>query len=1015
MDGNDIRFAQLHSEQGQLQDEVNHIVQDDRGFLWLGTSDGLRRYDGYGFREYRHDSRDPNSISGATIYALYKDRSGKLWVGSDAFLDMFDPATEKFTHFSGPGTAGIEGLVLDIREDRKGMLWISSYHGLYRVDPTNGQTVHYRHEPNDPSSLGSNILKSTFEEKDQTFWVVTEEGLDIFDRETGKVTRHISLMNGVEPLRMSLFQDRAGVLWAIFSSKNGLAMVDRATNRVIQYSFNEGSGQNTGVDSICEDVEGNLWLGTGSSGLLRLDRSRRQLSRYRNNPQDPESFGAGIVLALLEDREGSIWAGTRSGVTRFDNKPSPFQIYQPQSGSSISKDVELSPSVFEDSRGVLWVGSQAVRNRIEGKAERVVLFDDEGSYGKVFGSAVRSIAEDRSGILWFGTYAGLNRVDPRTRRVKAYHHKPADPQSLSEDDVTNLFVDRKGILWVGTLDGLNAFDPVTERFRAYRASGDGLNQYQVIAEDSHGMLWLGTASTGLQRLDPSTGQFTMYRNHGGSGGSLSNDHVNAICIDSSGILWIGTQNGLNRFDPATQSFTIYYEQDGLTNNRVTGIREDDRGNLWLSTRKGLSRFNARAKTFTYYSASDGVVRGNIYGPNAGWKGSDGEMFFDSTGGVTAFFPEKVVDNSYIAPVVLTDFRIFSKPVSIGDDSTLKKSIIATDSLTLSAAQNMFSLEFSVLSFISPEQNRYRYKLEGLETEWNETSSVHRLVTYTTLPAGDYVFRVQGTNNRGLWNEKGVALQLHILPPWWSVWWFRTIAAASFLSLLWCAYYLRIRGIERHQVEVRALNERLMKAQEEERMRIAGELHDGILQRITSVALELATATIALPADSQPKAEVREVEKRLIEVGAEIRQLSHKLHPAVLHEKGLPTALSAYCEEFSEIRGIPISYKADENVDELSPGAALCIYRIAQEALGNVAKHAKARQVEVRLTRSNGTVCLWVSDDGVGFDSSRRESSGGLGLINMRERVRQLNGTFEFDSGPGRGTTVKAEVPFRPAS
>ena len=207
----------------------------------------------------------------------------------------------------------------------------------------------------------------------------------------------------------------------------------------------------------------------------------------------------------------------------------------------------------------------------------------------------------------------------------------------------------------------------------------------------------------------------------------------------------------------------------------------------------------------------------------------------------------------------------------------------------------------------------------------------------------------------------------------------------------------------------------MKAQEEERIRIAGELHDGVLQKITSLALELATATIELPSDSEPKAEVRQVEKKLIEVGAEIRQLSHELHPAVLQEAGLPAALSSYCEEFGRLRGIPIAYQADESVEELSPGAALCIYRIAQEALGNVAKHAQAKQVQVRLTRSDNRVCLVVSDDGVGFNPDGSGKSGGLGLINMRERVRQLDGTFEFDSEPGHGTTVKAEVPFRPAS
>ena len=296
---------------------------------------------------------------------------------------------------------------------------------------------------------------------------------------------------------MSLFQDHAGILWAIFSSKNGLAKVDRAANRVTQYSFNDGSGQNTGVDSIYEDVDGTLWLGTGSSGLLKLDRDRRKFVRYRNNPRDPESFGAGIVLALLEDREGSIWAGTRGGVTRFDRRPSPFQTYQPQIGSSVSQDVELSPSVFEDSRGILWIGSQAVSNRIEGKAERLAYYGDAGNYGSRFNSAVRSIAEDHSGSLWFGTYAGLNRVNPQTREVKTYRHNPADPQSLSDDNVPSLFFDHKGILWLGTMDGLDAFDPATDRFRVYRASGDGLNQYQVIAEDPQGRIMARDSVHGL--------------------------------------------------------------------------------------------------------------------------------------------------------------------------------------------------------------------------------------------------------------------------------------------------------------------------------------------------------------------------------------------------------------------------------------------------------------------------------------------------------------------------------------
>ena len=1016
VDGNDIRFTQLRSEQRRLEGEVNHILQDDQGFMWFGTSDGLKRYDGYGLREYRHDPRDPNSLSGATIYSLFKDRSGRLWVGSDAFLDMFDPATDKFTHFSGHGTAGIEGTVLDIRQDRKGMLWVASQKGLYRLDPANWQTLHYEHKPDDSSTLSSNSLKATFEEKDGTFWVGTEKGLDIFDPNTGKVTRHISLMNGVEPLRMSLFQDHTGVLWATFSSKNGLAVVDRAANKVTQYSFSKSSGANTGVDAIYEDADGTLWLGTGSRGLLKLDRDRRRFVRYRSNPHDPESFGAGMVLALFEDREGNLWAGTREGgVSRFDRRPSPFQTYQSQIGSSDSPDAELSPSVFEDSRGTLWIGSQVVPNRIEGDAERFSSYQNSGKAGMPFNSAVRAIAEDHSGSLWFGTFAGLNRIDARTRKLRTYRHNPADPQSLSDNDVPSLFVDHNGVLWVGTMDGLDAFDPGTERFRVYRASGAGLNQYMVITEDSYGTLWLGTHLTGLQRFDPATGQFTIYRNRPGTAGSLSSDQVNAICIDSSGIIWIGTQSGLNRFDPVAQTFTAYYERDGLPSNRISGILEDERGNLWLSTSTGLSRFDPRAKTFANYSASDGLVRGNIYGPHAGWKDSRGEMFFASSAGVIAFFPEKVVDNSYRPPVVLTDFQLFGKPAALGGNSPLDRSITVTNSLTLPAAQNIFSLEFSALSYVEPERNRYRYRLEPLETEWNETSSAHRRVTYTTLPPGDYVFHVQGCNNRGLWNDNGVALRLRILPPWWSTWWFRSIAGASLLLSVWFAYYLRVQGIERRQAEIRALNEQLIKAQEAERMRIAGELHDGVLQQITSVALRLGTVRNQVQPDpAAAKATVNGLQQQLIQIGTDIRHISHELHPALLQESGLPAALTAYCEEFSKVRGLSVSCKTDESVNQLSPGAALCIYRIAQEALGNAAKYSQAKNIEVRLTRSNGSVCLFVSDDGVGCAPDQLAKSGGLGVISMRERVLQLNGKFEFDSGPGRGTTVTAEVPFRPA-
>jgi signal transduction histidine kinase len=347
---------------------------------------------------------------------------------------------------------------------------------------------------------------------------------------------------------------------------------------------------------------------------------------------------------------------------------------------------------------------------------------------------------------------------------------------------------------------------------------------------------------------------------------------------------------------------------------------------------------------------------------------------------------------------------------VADGKTYK----AVSGLRLPARVRDLSIDFTALSFVAPEKVRFRFKLEGQDTDWREVVNERR-VEYSNLPPGNYRFHVTASNNNGVWNQQGEALGFFVEPAYYQTNWFRALCVVTFCTIFWTVYRLRIRALERRRTEISALNEQLIKAQEAERMRISGELHDGVLQQITSLALRLGKVRREAAPDSEDKATVRALQQELIQVGTDIRHLSHELHPAVLQESGLPTALSVYCEEFSRVRGLPVSCEADESVLELSPGAALCLYRIAQEALGNAAKYSKAGRVEVRLTRSNGTVCLSVSDDGVGCDPSQLGRSGGLGVINMRERVLQLKGRYEFDSEPGRGTTVKVEVPFRPVS
>jgi PAS domain S-box-containing protein len=323
-----------------------------------------------------------------------------------------------------------------------------------------------------------------------------------------------------------------------------------------------------------------------------------------------------------------------------------------------------------------------------------------------------------------------------------------------------------------------------------------------MAQGSDGTIWLGTWDSGVRRFDPATGQFTIYRSDPRSAGSLSGNQVNALCVDKLGTLWVAASTGLNRFDSATHTFMSYDERDGLPNSNVNGILEDERGDLWLSTSNGISRFDPRAKEFKNYSVSDGLPGNEFYGANAGFKSRTGEMFFSSRNGLTTFFPDKVTNNASVPPVVLTDFQLFGKPVPVAGNSPLRQAISATRSLTLSHAQSIFSFEFSALSYANPEKNRYRYRLEELEQKWNETDSGRRFVTYTTLAPRDYVFRVQGSNNHGVWNEEGVSLRIRILPPWWSTWWFRASVAGLLLLLLWGLYHIRVRQLQRQERELR---------------------------------------------------------------------------------------------------------------------------------------------------------------------------------------------------------------------
>jgi hypothetical protein len=338
---------------------------------------------------------------------------------------------------------------------------------------------------------------------------------------------------------------------------------------------------------------------------------------------------------------------------------------------------------------------------------------------------------------------------------------------------------------------------------------------------------LGTELSGLCHFDPATGQLAIYKYDRDLAGTLSDNRVNAVHLDRSGTVWVGTQNGLDKLDTRTGRFRVFTQHDGLPGNVVSCILEDKNGNLWMSTNNGIAQFNSLSKTFTNFSTAEGLPGLNLTGWGACFQSPSGEIFFGGFDGGTSFFPDKVVDSSYTPSIVLTDFRLFGNPVEIGDHSPLRKSISYTTDLILDHQQNVLSLTFAALSYDSPATNRYRYMLEGLERNWNEVGSDRRQAAYTTLAAGTYTFRVQGATRGGVWSEPGVALRIEILPPWWSTRPFQIVVGILLFLIAWAAYRQRLHHMAR-QFEARLA----------ERTRIARELHDTLLQNLAGVSLQL---------------------------------------------------------------------------------------------------------------------------------------------------------------------------------
>ncbi|UCF65461.1 MAG: hypothetical protein JSW33_06420 [bacterium] len=792
-------------EDGLSQSTILAITQDKEGFLWLGTQEGLNRYDGYEFKIFKTDPYSESSISDNWITALEVDRNGNLWIGTSAgglnFFDKNSNSFIKYRHNEKQSTSISDDRVLSIFEDRQGTIWVGTMGGgLNRFDKEKNIFEHFTFHPKENDITSRFDVTSIIEDSDGNLWWGTiGEGLYCYNWNSQKL-RHfkndIKLTHSLGSNQIScLYLGDDGKIW-IGTNGAGLNIYDPRTNRFERFRHipeNPFSISNDFIYVIFRDATGIYWIGT-DDGLNQFSSKSGRFLKIMSDPAEPTSLTNNMVRTIYQDAGGILWVGTYSGaLNKFDQKKAVFKNY----GQNPAKLHSLSDknvwAIFEDDREYVWIGTNHGLNRLNrNSAKYQHYFNDPTDPGSLSHNLIRTVFQDKSGELWIGTEGGgLNRYDWESEKFERFIHNPKNSMSISDNGLRHVFEDSEGNLWIATLNGLNKFDKKRKSFKKYfndpnESKSISGNHVRYIYQDKRGAIWVGTFS-GLSLYIKKDDNFISFYHNPSNLSSLSNDRVLCMHEDKKGRFWIGTYGGgLDKLEREEFIFKHYSREDGLPNNAVYGILEDEKGFLWLSTNQGLSRFDPETETFINYDSKDGI-QGNEFNGNAFFRNKRGEMFFGGINGFTVFSPSLVRNNEHIPLIVLTSIKKYDKPIELG------KSITKMRELELSYLDKFFSFEFAALDFTNPTKNQYSFMLEGFDKDWI-LSGNRRYANYTNIGGGNYTFRVRGSNNDGLWNEGGTSIRLIIHPPFWETWWFKFLLVIIVLGLFYVIVALRMKSI-----------------------------------------------------------------------------------------------------------------------------------------------------------------------------------------------------------------------------
>lgn len=996
-----FRFEHFTIKNGLSQNTVHAALRDSEGYYWLGTQDGLNRYDGYSVKVYRHEKSDSTSISDNFILTIIEDRHKNLWIGTRNGFNHFDKRTEKFTRIISNEKertnyhASVWSAFLDAEGD---VCYTNHYHQMVRIAHEDS-----REPPFVPEIREDSIV--LYKSSDKSYCL------------TDPTFKYIRSFSSGHEKKWDVSDISFGYIYAIVETPEGTSFI--ATGKGLYYKKSSAttlspvkSLEGKQVNKLLYDSRKNLWAGT-SSGLYVFPGTDLSAPPVllTHSSEDIHSLGSSSVQELYEDAQGLIWAGTsEGGVSVYDPEKSVFKILNHSSSVPLAGNAVWG--IYQEGRD-LWVGTNNGLNHL--------LFENDTMSGLFSGknrlirsethstnqpgsgmqpSTVTAMCKDPDGNLWIATnHSGIVIYDLHTRSWSYF-----DPGNtpLKSSVIFHLMRASDGKIWISTLAGFYSYDTQKKSFQSFLGRGQPGGTFPSgyiinIFEDKDKTIWVGSTG-GVYHLKSSGETIAIYKSEADKPNSLSYNMATGFHQDKKDRLWISTLGGgINLFDPKTETFRAYTQKDGLANDIIYCILEDKNGKLWISSNSGISCFDPEKEIFTNYTERDGLPA-NEFSQNAGFINNNGEILFGSPEGLVLFDPAAVKNSKREVPLVLSSLKVNYEP----------RSFLPGEPLQLFYGDKTVTFEFTAPDFRNQEKIQYAFRLEGFDDQWREVPASNRMASFTSLPFGNYSFTVRVRIGNGAWQEKQLIIPLQVIPPFWMRTWFIVLEVLIVLALI--VYLVRFYAQRKLKQKLRAVE--IQQKIHLEKERISRDLHDNVGAHLTYIITSLDNISYKMEKEEKsiPSDKISSLSDFSRSTMQQLRESIWAINKENITLEELKDKIGEYSGKMAAASNMNFHIELSTTSNNpLKPSHAINIYRVVQEAVNNSVKHSGAKALSVSISKNGGKyVSIEVKDNGKGMNPDA--NGNGYGLKNMQDRVKDLGGDILIDSNE-KGTKVSFTIPI----